>query len=82
MASNYRGKVPRQVGDWHGKGEVGGDKDRRVAIDNDANMYNRYAESKQKATPRLSDKDLKRVEEITTSPDESAVYTKVKARYE
>jgi hypothetical protein len=45
-------------------------------------MYNRYAESKQKSTPQLSNKDLKRVEEITTSPDESAVYTKVKARYE
>ena len=82
MASNYRAKVPRQVGDWHGKGEVGGDKDRRMEADSDASMYNRYSESKQKATPQLSDRDMKRVEQIHANPDERAIYTKVKARYE
>jgi len=80
MSSNYRGKVPRAVGE--GEGCVGGDKDRRIDAGPDASMYNRYAQGKTARMPTLSDADLKRVEEIHEMPDEKPVYINVKARYE
>ena len=82
MSSTYRGKVPRAVGNGTDTQKVGGDKDRRVMpVDPDASMYNRYGQGSPQA-PALSDRDLKRVEQIHVMPNERAVYIKVKARYE
>jgi hypothetical protein len=84
MSSSYRAKVPRAVGDRSDAqgGGMGGDKDRRIpTIDPDASMYNRYGQGKPQA-PKLSDANVKRIEEIHEMPNEKSIYTKVKARYQ